>query len=151
MTSNSVLLKIAASALSPVLAALSLLVLYRGHHLPGGGFIGGLMAASAVALILLGHGLEAARRALRVPPVALNIAGLAIGTSAGLFAPLLYGQPYLTGVWLPAFDLPVLGVVHLGTPFLFDIGVYLTVIGFVLLCLFTLVEADESIEHLGAE
>ena len=139
----SVPLQIAARLLAPVLLALSLVVLYRGHHLPGGGFIGGLLAASGIGLVLLGHGLEAARRMLRVEPRSLIAGGLGTAVVSGLFGPLLEGAAFMSGVWLPAFELPLLGSVHLGTPLLFDVGVYLTVVGFVLMCLFALVEADE--------
>lgn len=138
-------LRIAARALAPALFALSLLVLYRGHHLPGGGFIGGLLAASSVGLILLGSGLEAARRALRFEPVHFIAAGLSVALFSGFVRLTLDGSPFFTGSWLPEVAVPLLGGVHLGTPFLFDIGVYLVVIGFTLMCLFALVSADEEI------
>lgn len=139
MNTSSIPLHIAARTLAPAMLVLSLVVLYRGHHLPGGGFIGGLIAASAVGLILLGCGLAAARRALRVRPVSLILAGLATALASGLIAPLSAKGPILSGVWLPEFHLPGLGSVHLGTPLLFDFGVYLVVIGFTLMCLFALV------------
>ncbi len=142
MSNLSIPLQIAARFLAPLLVILSLVVLYRGHHLPGGGFIGGLMAASGFGLLALGHGLETARKSLVISPFSLIILGLSVAVISGLFAPILTGGAFLSGVWLPEFELPVLGVVHLGTPLLFDVGVYLSVVGFILMSLFALVDAD---------
>jgi multicomponent Na+:H+ antiporter subunit B len=52
------------------------------------------------------------------------------------------GKSFLTGLWLPTFSLPLLGSIHLGTPLIFDIGVYLTVFGFVSSVVFSLAEAS---------
>lgn len=141
---RSIPLDIAARLLAPVFVALSLLVLYRGHHLPGGGFIGGLLAASGVALILLANGVDAARRYLRVKPWSLVVAGLSVALASTLAGPILLGASWMTGAWLPSFHLPLLGTVHLGTPLLFDLGVYFTVTGFVLQCLFSLSEGEKE-------
>ncbi len=149
MNNLSVPLQLAARFVAPLLIILSLVVLYRGHHLPGGGFIGGLLAASGYGLLLLGHGLEYARKVLLIEPRWLIIIGLAVAVLSGLFAPLLSGGAFLSGVWLPKFDVPALGEVHLGTPLLFDVGVYFTVIGFVLMSLFALVEADIHMDEKG--
>lgn len=139
----------ASRLLFPALIVLSLIVFYRGHNLPGGGFIGGLLAASAFILLGLGASMEQARRALRVDPVALMALGLLIALVSGLFG-LLQGDPFMTGVWLPTFYLPLLGAVHLGTPLLFDLGVFMTVIGFTLHTTFSLAalghEDEEELE-----
>lgn len=129
----------AARMLFPWLIALSLIVLYRGHNLPGGGFIGGLLAATAYILIGFGDSMAAARRRLRIDPVVLMAVGLAVSIISGLFG-MLGGEPFLTGEWLPDFTLPLLGKMHLGTPLLFDLGVFLVVIGFVLHVTFSLAE-----------
>ncbi len=117
--------------LFPWILILSLVVLYRGHNLPGGGFIGGLMAALAFILVGLGDSMQAARERLKVSPVRLMGVGLLIAVLSG--APALFvGEAFMTGKWLPGFSLPILGKVHLGTPLVFDIGVYFTVVGFAL-------------------
>jgi multisubunit Na+/H+ antiporter MnhB subunit len=141
-------LRIAARYLAPVLVLLSLVVLYRGHHLPGGGFIGGLLAASAIGLILLAEGAGVARRALRIDPVVFIVTGLLTGACSGVLG-MAADAPFMKALWLPEVAVPVLGIVHLGTPLLFDLGVYLAVIGFVLTCLFALVEADRDIPSKG--
>ncbi|RME68042.1 MAG: Na(+)/H(+) antiporter subunit B [Verrucomicrobia bacterium] len=136
---GSFILEGAARLLLPWLVALSLVTFYRGHHLPGGGFIGGLLAASGFALIALGAGEGAARRALRVDPVGLMTCGLTVALVAAL-AGLFRGGGLLAGLWLPVWSLPLIGDVHLGTPMLFDFGVYLTVAGFALQVIFSLLE-----------
>lgn len=123
--------------LFPALLVIAVIVLYRGHNLPGGGFIGGLLAASAFILLGFGTSMEVAQRALRVQPVALMALGLAVALVAGLLGPLL-GDAFLTGVWMPVFELPGLAAVHLGTPLLFDLGVFMTVSGFTLKTAFSL-------------
>jgi multicomponent Na+:H+ antiporter subunit B len=126
---NSVILSAAAKVLTPLILIMSLILLYRGHHLPGGGFIGGLTAASAVLLHAFGRGAAASRR-LFGSPARMMAYGLLVAGASALPGTWVKGTLF-TGLWLPEFSLPVLGVVHLGTPLLFDVGVYLTVIGFV--------------------
>jgi multicomponent Na+:H+ antiporter subunit B len=116
----------------------SFFLLVRGHNEPGGGFVGGLVAATAFALVLLGEGLPVARRLLRIDPLALVAAGLLLALLSGASA-LLRGAPFMTGLWLK-FPLPVLGKV--GTPVVFDAGVYLVVLGIVLAILFALAEEE---------
>ena len=135
---KSVILNTAARVLLPLLLLLSLWVLYRGHNLPGGGFIGGLAAAAAYILYVLGPGLQAAKKALRVNPQTLMGVGLLVALISASIS-LLLGKTFMSGVWLPT----LMGTVHLGTPFIFDIGVYLTVIGFTLQTTFSLTEAIE--------
>ena len=121
--------KFGAKVLLPLCLVLSLIVLYRGHNLPGGGFIGGLVAASGFILVALLQGVPLARRKLGVEPSSLIAWGLAIAATTTLIGPIAGGDP-LMGLWLPEFSLPWLGKIHLGTPLIFDVGVYLTVVGF---------------------
>jgi multicomponent Na+:H+ antiporter subunit B len=116
----------------------SLFLLVRGHNEPGGGFVGGLVAAAAVALVLLSESLAEARRLLRLDPLALVAAGLFVALASGL-PPLLYASAFMTGIWLKV-PLPVIG--KLGSPVVFDAGVYLVVVGIVLAILFALAEEE---------
>jgi multisubunit Na+/H+ antiporter MnhB subunit len=120
------------------LIILSLIVLYRGHNLPGGGFIGGLLGAAAFILVGLGDGMAEAKRRLRLDPVTVLGIGLGVVVLSGL--PGLFGEKksYFVDQWLPDFTLPLLGEVHLGTPLIFDVGVYIVVVGFVLHAVFSL-------------
>lgn len=130
-----------ARALLPVLLVLALVTYYRGHHLPGGGFIGGLLAASGFALVALGEGVSAARRTLRISPTTLMTLGLSVAFASAMIGLFATGT-LLAGLWLPEFNFPVLGSVHLGTPMLFDAGVLLTVTGFSVQVTFSLMESE---------
>ena len=133
---TSLILVAASRVLMPLLLLFSLFLLVRGHNAPGGGFVGGLVASCAFALYGVANGAKAARLALRVDPRTLVGVGLALALGSGL-APLFVGAPFLTGLWL-AEPLPVIG--KAGTPILFDTGVYMVVLGVVLLFVFTLGE-----------
>ena len=128
---QAIILRIATHYLGPLLLLLSLAVLYRGHNMPGGGFIGGLMASAALLLMVLARDWESMLSRLPLQPEHLMILGLAIAGGSALPGLLIDGSIF-TGYWLPALELPLLGKVKLGTPFLFDVGVYFTVLGFTL-------------------
>lgn len=139
---NSPLLHIAARVLSWPFVLLSIWILYRGHNLPGGGFIGGLTAAVGFVL----YGLSGYGRPLKgffsARPATFLASGLGIALASTL--PGLFQGAFMRGLWLPGFELPLIGKVHLGTPLVFDIGVYFTVIGFILLLAETLSSEEES-------
>ncbi|MDQ3458644.1 MAG: Na+/H+ antiporter subunit B [Deinococcota bacterium] len=124
---TSLILRTTTTLLVTLMFVFSLFLLVRGHNEPGGGFVGGLMAVGAFALYAVSYGVGAVRSALRFDPRTLMGAGLSLAALSGLIA-LLAGAPFLTGVW---YDLH-LGAdfyFHLGSPILFDVGVYLVVIG----------------------
>lgn len=123
----TILLRSATTYLTPLLLLFSVFLLLRGHNDPGGGFVGGLVAASALALVLVVHGAERARRLLPVSPRALIGLGLGVALASAFVGPLL-GLVPMEPLWTEG-ALPVLG--KLGTPLLFDLGVYLLVIGVV--------------------
>ena len=136
---NLLILKTANRLLFPMLLLFSVYMTLRGHNAPGGGFIGGLVAASAFALLLIVEGPQVMLRALRVHPTRLLGAGLALAGGAGLVA-WLARQPYMTGIWgyLPiGWGEPI----KLGTPLFFDLGVFLAVVGFLLTIVLTLEES----------
>lgn len=139
---RSVILTTATAYLLPLLLLFSVFLLLRGHNEPGGGFAGGLVAASSFALLATGSGVEAARRALRVDPRTLIAAGLLVALASGVPG-VLGGEPYMTGVWW-TIGLPGGASFDLGTPLVFDIGVYLAVIGTVLVIVFALEEEEPA-------
>jgi multicomponent Na+:H+ antiporter subunit B len=134
--SDSLILRTAARLLLLLLLMLAVFILLRGHNEPGGGFIGGLLAAGGVAIYQLSCGVKKARGLLRVEPRTLAGLGLLVALAGGL-VPLFSGRVFLTGVWA-SWEIPGIGKV--GTPLLFDLGVFLLVIGAVLTVLFTLDE-----------
>ena len=120
-----------------LMIGVSLFMLFRGHNEPGGGFIGGLIAALAFALLAMARDVDAARRALMVHPVALMGAGLLLSFVSGLPG-VLSDRSFLTHWWIE------FGSLHLGTATTFDIGVYFVVIGGVLCLVFRFYEGVEQ-------
>ena len=135
---STIILRTVAPLLVALMLLFSVFVLLRGHNEPGGGFIGGLIAAAAFAIHGIARGPEAVRRAMRIDPNALAGVGLALACVAGLLA-LPQSLPLLTGLW--AF--PVLGGIEvaLSTVLMFDAGVYLVVVGSLASIALTLEEA----------
>lgn len=135
----SLILQTAARFLMPLMLLFSFFLLLRGHNDPGGGFSGGLVAAGAFVLYATAYSVSSARRALRFEPQQICGLGLLVAAGSGA-AGLFVGRSFLTGLWWVD-----LGVAHevkigVGTPFLFDVGVYLAVLGAALLILFELME-----------
>ena len=136
---DSLILRSAARLLLPLLLLFSIFLLLRGHNEPGGGFSAGLVAAAAFALLTIATDVPTTRRTLRMSPRIFIGAGLLVATASGAVG-LIGGGAFLTGLWA---ELPLPGGVKLavGTPLLFDVGVYLVVIGVVLTIVLSLMEA----------
>lgn len=132
---TSLILRTATRLLLPLLLLFSIFLLLRGHNEPGGGFVGGLVAASGFILYGIAYDEAAARRALYARPRRLIATGLALALGSGLLA-LALGRPMLTGIW---FSLPGTAV-EIGTPLIFDLGVYLAVLGVAVEIVLTLAE-----------
>ena len=132
----SLILSTAIRLLLPLLLIFSVFLLLRGHNEPGGGFVGGLVAAAAIVLHALAEGVDKARALVRIEPRLLVGTGLAVSLVSAMI-PMALGKPMLTGLWLP-WHVPLLG--HAGTPILFDMGVYLLVAGMALMIVFALME-----------
>ncbi|GAB4175221.1 MAG: Na+/H+ antiporter subunit B [Terrimicrobiaceae bacterium] len=137
---NSVILRTVTRLLSGLLLVFSVFLLLRGHNLPGGGFAGGLVAGGAFALQVIAGGVASARALLGIDPRTLIGAGLVVAIVSGLLA-LGAGDPFLTGLW-DKTPLPIVG--KLGTPLLFDLGVYIVVMGISCLMVFSLSELGEE-------
>jgi len=122
----------------------SLYLLFVGHNQPGGGFVGGLVAGSALALKFVVGGAASVRSAVRVPPWVILGAGLVVASVTAL-VPVLLGHAVLDHA---AFEwkLPLLGKVKATTALPFDIGVYLVVVGLSLTALEAFGDDAESQE-----
>jgi multisubunit Na+/H+ antiporter MnhB subunit len=125
---RSLILERVARGLIPVATLFALYLLWRGHNLPGGGFIAGLVTAGALMLQALAFGIDQTRshlfRALRAAPWV----GVAIAMVSGLTATLAgdaFLRQYHTHFYVGEHD------IHLSTALTFDIGVYLGVVGVV--------------------
>jgi multicomponent Na+:H+ antiporter subunit B len=135
---NSIILKVTSKFVLPLLLLFSIFVLLRGHYLPGGGFVGGLVASIAFVLHSFANTLKDTRELMRIHPGFLMPFGLLIGLLSSVL-PMFIGRPYMTGLWYPD-KVAVIG--SLGTALFFDIGVYLVVIGATLTIIFTISEAE---------
>ena len=135
MTSS--ILQTAARLLMPLLLLFAIFLLLRGHNQPGGGFVGGLVVAASFVLYAIAFGVDAARRALLVQPSTLLGVGPLVALVSGLPG-VAAGKSFMTAVWttVPAGQAEL----AVGTPLVFDIGVFLAVIGVVLTIVFTLAE-----------
>ncbi|MFZ4863599.1 Na+/H+ antiporter subunit B [Sphingobacterium sp. Mn56C] len=131
---RSPILQSATKYMLPILLLFSFFLLLRGHYYPGGGFVGGLIAAIAFVLHSFANGTEATMKLLKRKPLSLIPIGLALSTISVTF-PLLFGMPPMTGLWFEE-PIPVIGMI--GSALFFDLGVYLVVIGVVLTILFTI-------------
>jgi len=137
VTFTSSILQTATRFLMPLLLLFAVFLLVRGHNQPGGGFVAGLVVASSFVLYAIAFGVAAARRALLAAPSLLLAIGLLIALMSGLPG-AMNGRPFMSARWT------TLGVgqaaIDLGTPLVFDVGVFLAVIGVVLTIVFTLAE-----------
>ena len=129
---NSIIFSAGARILVALLFIFSLFMLLRGHHLPGGGFIGGLLGAVAFIVYSLACGPAEAKAALRASPEGIAAVGLGIALGAG-FVAFFFGQPFFTGQWYwVGGDSYETSIFSLNTVLVFDIGVYLVVLGSIL-------------------
>ncbi len=133
------LFRTAVSWLTPLLLFLSVFILFRGHNEPGGGFIGGLVAGSGLLLRRMGN----ADHPFHAPRTPLLFIGTGIAVAVLSTLPSIFlSEVFMKGVWVGALWLPLVGITKFGTPFLFDIGVYLVVIGVCLLILTRLIRSE---------
>lgn len=123
---STLIFRTTAPYLTGLMLLFSVFVLLRGHNEPGGGFIGGLIAASAFAIYGIAFGVPTVRRALRFHPMTISGFGLFLSGISGLPS-LFLAEPFMTGIWRRVDLLG--GEVEVSTVMLFDIGVYFVVVG----------------------
>ena len=130
-------LRTAADYLLPLLLLFSVFVLLRGHYLPGGGFVGGLIASIAFVLHSFAYSTRETKQLFRRDPFFLIPVGLSL-TFISAILPAFAGQNFMSALWF-AESLEVIGSV--GSALFFDVGVYIVVVGVVLTILFTISES----------
>ena len=136
---KSIILRAGTRYLAGLLLLFSLYMLLRGHNQPGGGFIGGLTGATGFVLYAIACGTKDARKALRLEPNNIAMAGLGIALLAGLIA-ALFGDALFTGQWLFIGETEDDKGLPLSTVLVFDIGVYLVVFGSITALVFAMEE-----------
>ena len=133
---NSVILQIASKYLRWILLIFAVLALLRGHNAPGGGFIGGLLAG--LAIVFRGFAFTAEKVVSELKPKPTVFIGLGLLLILLSFLPgIVLGKELMTGIWIK-IPLPWMEALKLGTPLLFDTGVFFGVIGVTLLFIFSL-------------
>jgi len=138
---NTLIFRTIAPFITALMVLFSIFVLLRGHNEPGGGFIGGLIAASALAIYGIAYGVQAVRRAIWFHPLSIAGAGLMLACLSGLLS-AVFGVPFMTGLWIYP---EILGVeVPLATVMSFDVGVYLVVVGSITSIALALEERDRD-------
>jgi multicomponent Na+:H+ antiporter subunit A len=126
-----VVVDVAVRLVFPAVMVGSVYLLFAGHNQPGGGFVGGIVAGAAVALRYVAGGIDDVRSLSRAHPWTVLGAGLLVAAATAL-VPLAFGGAVLESAALEA-DLPLLGHLKVSSALVFDIGVYLVVLGLVLM------------------
>jgi len=142
MLPPSLILDVVVRAEFHVLLIVSTYLLFTGHNSPGGGFVGGLVAGAACATRYVAGGPAELRRSIRVRPTTILGAGLLISVSTAFLS--LYNDGGFLQHRLLSVDLPFIGPVKTSSAFFFDFGVYLVVLGTVLLILSVLGSPTED-------
>jgi len=143
MERRSMILDVVVRAEFHVLLVVSVYLLFAGHNAPGGGFVGGLVAASACALRMAARGPEELTRSFRFHPMTVLGAGLTVAAVTAIAA-FWNGGGLLETRYLHV-DVPFIGPVGTSTAFFFDLGVYLVVVGAVLAVLHALGSPEEDL------
>ncbi|MFC0557976.1 Na(+)/H(+) antiporter subunit B [Halalkalibacter alkalisediminis] len=138
--SNDVMLHTLTRVVTFIILAFSVYLFFAGHNNPGGGFIGGLMTASALLLMYLGFDVKSMKKALPFNYTSMIAIGLLIAIATGVSS-MLFGYPFLTQ-FFEYYQLPILGETELTTALPFDLGVYLVVVGIALTIILTIAEDD---------
>lgn len=124
---RSILLQTIARLLLPPGLVYAAYLLFRGHHLPGGGFVAGLMTAAVIILQYVANDRRSVEESTPLRPEMLIPLGLALTVVTGLGA-MLFSYPFLTSAFTH-FHVPVLGEFELPSALFFDLGVYFVVTG----------------------
>ncbi|WP_159881423.1 Na+/H+ antiporter subunit A [Paenibacillus puerhi] len=134
--SNDVILRTISRVAIVIIVMFSLYLFFAGHNRPGGGFIGALMTAAALILLTISQGVQTIRRIIPLDFRRMTAVGLLIAMTTGIGS-FLFQAPFLSHAF-GYFNLPLLGQTELATAVLFDLGVYLTVIGITMTIIFTI-------------
>lgn len=124
---NPIMFSVISQALLPLALMVSFYIFLRGHNMPGGGFVAGLITSIAVIQLYIANGSIWFNDRIRINYMHLISSGLFIAflTGAGAF---IWQQPFLKS-WYQYFSIPLIGKVELASAMAFDLGVYLTVVG----------------------
>ena len=127
MKTNNVILQFTAKIVFFIIFFFAVHIFFAGHYTPGGGFVGGLLASSAIVLLLLAFDLKTMRSIFPINFMYVVASGLILSLATAAF-PMFVGKPFFTHFY-DYFTLPIIGKTSLHTAALFDLGVFLVVVG----------------------
>lgn len=127
MRTNDVMLQTATKVVTFIILMFAVHIFFAGHYTPGGGFVGGLLTASAIVLLMLAFDLPTVKKIVPINYVVLTAVGLLIAIATAS-ASIVFNVPFFTHAY-DYFDLPLFGKTSLHSAMLFDLGVYLVVVG----------------------
>ncbi|AEP30296.1 monovalent cation/H+ antiporter subunit A [Brumicola nitratireducens] len=127
------ILTMISQSLLPLALLVSFYIFLRGHNMPGGGFIAGLITSVALIQQYIAHGVDWVKPRIKVDYQILIALGVLIATLTGIGS-WFFDRPFMT-TWFDYFDIPFIGEIELASALIFDLGVYLTVVGATLLIL----------------
>lgn len=142
MKINDVILKTITKAVVLIIITFGIYLFFSGHNSPGGGFIGGLVLASAFVLLFLTYDVETVSEGVPISFKKLSAFGVLLAVSSGL-VPIFFGQPFLSQSF-GYFDLPLFGKTELATVTIFEAGVALTVVGVVVNIILSISEGSNK-------
>ena len=150
---TTVIARMVGRTVVPIILVTAIALLLQGHNLPGGGFIGGVLTASAFALIYIVYGIDYLESevlhqtsGVELWPSLLRYYapgfafGLALAAGSGIVA-MAFDLPFLTQTFWVLHHLPLYGELHVASALAFDVGVYFVVVG-ALLTILTVVGAE---------
>lgn len=135
---NDLILRMMTNIVVFIIFGFSLALFFAGHNAPGGGFVGGLVAASGFSLIFLAYGIDVLKRVFKIEANTVIVIGILIAllTASGSF---FFGVPFLSHTFAHVY-VPFFGDIELTTALLFDLGVYVTVVGVAMLIIMSIAE-----------
>ncbi|NGP44039.1 Na(+)/H(+) antiporter subunit B [Bacillaceae bacterium SIJ1] len=139
---NDLILQTTTKVTAFLILSFSLYLFIAGHNATGGGFVGGLMTSAALVLLFVSYGYERASEVLPVDFKLFIPAGLLIAVLTGVGS-FVFDQPFLSHTY-GYIDLPFFGEYEWATALLFDLGVYLTVVGVTMTIILSIAEDDEK-------
>lgn len=141
MKTNDIILQTVTKVIIFIIITFSIYLFFAGHYYPGGGFIGGLMTASAVVLLFLAFDTVTVEHVIPIDFIQMIAFGLLLAVGTGALS-MLIDIPFLTH-FFHYFNLPLFGKTGLTTTILFDLGVYFVVVGITITIIKSIGENDK--------
>ena len=127
MRTNNLILQFTSKIVFFMIFFFAVHIFFAGHYTPGGGFVGGLLMASAIVLLVIAYDLKTVQKILPLNYMYVTATGLILALGTAAF-PMFNNDPFFTH-YFDYFTLPLIGKTSLHTAALFDLGVFLVVVG----------------------